>query len=63
VYEIYLNNFKHQEKLVMWGTGVVHTEFWWEDLLEKDHLKDIGIDGRIILKWILRNCVGTHGLD
>jgi hypothetical protein len=28
----------------------VHTEFWWEDLREGDHLEDRSIDGRMILK-------------
>jgi hypothetical protein len=28
--------------------------FLWEILRERDHLKDRGIDGRIILKWIFR---------
>jgi hypothetical protein len=23
---------------------------WWGDLIEKDHLEDVGIDGRTILK-------------
>ena len=36
----------------VWGTGEVHTGFWWEDLMERDHLEDLGVDGRIILKWI-----------
>jgi hypothetical protein len=30
----------------------VHTGFWWGDPREGDHLEDLGIDGRIILKWI-----------
>jgi hypothetical protein len=30
--------------------GEVHTGFWWEDLREGDHLKDPGVDGRIIIK-------------
>jgi hypothetical protein len=30
----------------------VHTEFWWGDLRERNHLEHLGIDGRIILKWI-----------
>jgi len=36
----------------LWETGEVHAEFWWGDLSERDHLEDLGMDGRI-LKWIL----------
>jgi hypothetical protein len=36
----------------VWGRGEVHTGLQWENLREGDHLKDPGIDGRIILKWI-----------
>jgi len=32
----------------------VHTGFLWENLRERDHLEDPGIDGRIILRWIFR---------
>jgi hypothetical protein len=32
----------------------VHRGFWWENLRERNHLKALGIDGRIILKWIFR---------
>jgi hypothetical protein len=28
-----------------------------------DHLEDLGIDGVIILKWLLKNRMGQHGLD
>ena len=28
--------------------------FWWGNLRERDYLGDPGIDGRIILRWILR---------
>jgi hypothetical protein len=28
--------------------------FWWGNLRERDHLEDPGIDGRLILRWILR---------
>jgi hypothetical protein len=29
----------------------------------KRSLKDLGVDGCIILKWILKNRVGASGLD
>jgi hypothetical protein len=33
-------------------TVVVHIRFWWGDLRERDHLEDLGVDVRIILKLI-----------
>jgi len=33
----------------------MHKEFWWGNLKDTDHLKDLGISGRMILKWILKN--------
>ena len=36
----------------------MHTGFWWGDLRERDNLKDLGIDGRLILKWTFRKCDG-----
>ena len=38
--------------------GEVHTEFWWGKLMERDHLKDLGIDERIILRWMIRKWNG-----
>jgi hypothetical protein len=32
-----------------WETGYVHTRIWWGDLMA-----DLGLDGRIIIKWILK---------
>jgi len=32
----------------------VYTGFWWVNLRERDHSEDLGIDGRIILRWICR---------
>jgi hypothetical protein len=32
------------------GKSEVHTGFWWGDLRKGDHLRNTGVDGRIILK-------------
>jgi hypothetical protein len=39
----------------------VRTGFWWVDPREGDHLKDPGVDGRVILKWIFKK--GGGGMD
>jgi hypothetical protein len=42
------------------GTVEVHTGFQWGNLREGDHLEDRDVDGRILLKWILKKWdVGT----
>jgi PAS domain-containing protein len=41
------------------GERDVHTGFWWGDLREGDHLRDPGVDGRIILKWTFKKWDGA----
>jgi len=45
------------------GKGEVYTGFWWRNMRDRDHLEDQGIDGRIILRRILRKWNWGHGLD
>jgi len=37
------------------GGEVVNTGFWWQNLKERDHLEDLGVDERIILSGSSRN--------
>jgi hypothetical protein len=37
----------------VWETGEVDTGIWWGDLREGNHLEELGIDERIILKMDL----------
>jgi hypothetical protein len=32
----------------------IGTGFWWGNLNEQDHLDGLGLDGRMILRWILK---------
>jgi hypothetical protein len=45
-----------KSRRMRWAGHVAHMEerFWWENLTERDHLEDPGVDGRIILSWITR---------
>jgi hypothetical protein len=36
----------------------VHKKFWLGDLMERDQLGDLGVCGRIMLKWIFRKWNG-----
>jgi len=45
------------------GRVEVYTGFWWGSLRERNHLEDPCTDGRIILRWILREWDGKHVLD
>jgi hypothetical protein len=43
----------HIEKI-----GKARRGFWWGDLMERDHLEDLDLDVRIILKWIFKKRIG-----
>jgi hypothetical protein len=36
------------------GGGGGHTTLWWGNLREGDHLEDLGINRRIILKFVFK---------
>ena len=38
----------------IWGTGEMHTEFWWENLRERDDFENLDVDGSIKLRWVLK---------
>jgi hypothetical protein len=37
--------------------------FWWENIKEIDYLKNLHVDGRIILKLIFKNGMGVDWID
>jgi hypothetical protein len=37
----------------------MHTKFWPENVKERDHFEDLGVDVKIILEWIL----GKYGWE
>jgi hypothetical protein len=43
------------------GEGEGCIGFWWGNLRERDHWGDPNVDGRIILRWILRKWEGVVG--
>jgi len=45
--------------------GEACTGFWWGNLRERDHWGDLGVDGRIILRWDLQEvrCGGTDWIE
>ena len=48
----------------VWGRGDVLTWFWWGNMRERDHLEYVGLDGRVVLKRIVKEQGGgTDGID
>jgi hypothetical protein len=61
--------FERSDQEDRWAGHVAHMEerrsahrFWWENLKEGDNLKDLGVDERKILKWILEKMENRHEL-
>jgi hypothetical protein len=49
---------------VAWmGRGEVHTGFKWGDMKERFHLEKLRVDGRVILKWVLKNRMDLDWID
>jgi hypothetical protein len=47
--------------------GDAFTVFWWGNVRKRNHWGDSGVDGRIILRWIIRKwdvgiCIGLRWL-
>jgi hypothetical protein len=45
------------------GRGEMYTGFWWGNLMVRNHVEDLGVDGRIRLNWIFNKwdgepCIG-----
>jgi hypothetical protein len=56
---IYLSNLS----IYLWWRIEGYTEIWCENLRERDHLEDQGVDGWIILRLIFRKWDMGHGFD
>jgi hypothetical protein len=45
------------------GKREVHRRFWWRTLEGRVHSEDVGVAGRIILKWIVKKFDGEAWTD
>ena len=55
-----------RSRIMKWAGQVAFTEnktraywFWWAHVRERNHLEDLGVNGRMILKCILGNMMGN----
>jgi hypothetical protein len=39
------------------------TGFWWGNMCGREHLEFLGVNGRMILKWIFKKWYGGYELD
>jgi hypothetical protein len=42
----------------VWVISEMHIGFWWESLIERGHLEDLGVSGRMILKCAFKKWDG-----
>jgi hypothetical protein len=50
-------NIKRNIRIYIFTT-YLEKEGWWGNLMERDHLKDPGVEGKIKLKWIFEKWDG-----
>jgi hypothetical protein len=43
----------------VWEKREVHIGLWWGNLMERGHLEGVGVDGKIILRWISKTWNGV----
>ena len=48
-----LFGWSKQGDIWLLGSMEMHTGFWWGNMRNGDYLEDPGLDGRVILNWIL----------
>jgi hypothetical protein len=47
----------------MCGKGEVPAQLWWGNVMERDHLKDVGVRWEDNIKFVLQEVGWGHGLD